>query len=265
MAHPHKLDVSTALQVKIYPQYPHRIAISWDIGRQVPFPLAFNIYRSGGDKGEFTKLNVAPIVGNSYLDEGLQPISKIFNVLYQLEIIYPFQEETQLLNPQPLVCTPSLKRSYLVAKRMDQKYFIEYRARSGQQFVILKQRDFGEQCTECYNPVTEAATKSNCGGCFGTTIEGGFWNPIETIGKIDPETKVQRLGAMQFEEPINTQASLRAFPIVKKGDILVEKCNNNRWYINTVQVVEHGRYPVKQLAEIRLIERTSIIYEIDVE
>ena len=265
----HKLNIEEALQVRVYPLYAQepvkgRIVISWTIGQKLAFPIAFNVYRSGGDNGEFEKLNVDPIVDSYYFDDGLKPISKIFSVIYRLEVLYPFTDETQMTGNIPLVCSPRLKRSYLIAKQMDRKYFIEYRARSGQEFVVLKQRQFGETCTECFNPVTKAPTKANCDECFGTTIKGGYWAPIETMGKIEPEAKIQRLGQMQFEEPINTQASLRAFPIVAKGDVLVEKCNNNRWYINTVQQVEHGRYPVKQTAEIRLIERTSIVYNIPV-
>lgn len=263
-----KLDIIEALDVQVFPQYPRRIVISWEIGKKLPFPVAFNIFRSGGDNGEFEKLNAKPVTGFFYFDDGLKPLSKIFEVIYQLEVIFPFSDETGERKTQrtgniPLVCSPRLKRSYLVAKRMDQKHFIEYRARSGVDLVVFKRKHFGEECTECYNPLTESSTKANCEECFGTGFIDGFWDPIETIGKIDPPVKIQQFGQVQFEEPINTQAHLRAFPQVKKGDVVVEVCWNNRWYVNNVQTVEHGRYPVKQLAEIKMIPRDSALYELE--
>lgn len=254
------------MDIKIFPKYSpgnSEIVISWEIGKDLPYPLAFNVLRSGGDNGEFEKINVDPLVSFFYIDRDLKPLSKIFDVIYRLEVLFPFTDETQTTRNIPLVSSPRLKRSYLVAKRMDQKHFIEYRARSGITFVIFKRRRFGEKCTACYNPITEATTKTNCEECFSTGFKNGFWSPIETIGKIDPPVKVQRMGSVQFEEPINSQASIRAFPIVRKGDVLVEVCSNDRWYINTVQIVEHGRYPVKQTAEIRMIPRDSVLYDLE--
>ena len=66
------------LDIKIFPQYPRRIVISWTVGKALPVPLRFNVLRSGGLKGEFKKLNTKPIPNFFYFDEGLKPLSKIF-------------------------------------------------------------------------------------------------------------------------------------------------------------------------------------------
>ncbi len=262
----HKLDITEALQVKIIPQFPRRIVISWSIGKEVKIPLAFNIFRSGIDSGEFEKLNRAPITHPFYFDDGLKPLSKLFHVVYKLEVLFPFTDETQMTRPIPLVCSPRLARTFFVARRMDEKHGIEYASHTGIELVILKRKQWGEKCTECINEVTGSSTKTDCGNCFGTGFEGGFWKPYETLGKIDPLVKTQSLqDPLGYQENINTQIHLRAFPIVVDGDVIVEKCQNLRWYVQVVQLIEHGRYPVKQLVEGRQIERGSPIYEIPVE
>jgi len=262
----HKLDLTEALQVRIIPQPPQRIILSWDIGKTTPYPLAFNVYRSGIESGEFEKLNVQPVTGFFYNDDGLKPLSKLFHVVYKLEILFPFTEETQFSRPIPLASNPRLARTFFVARRMDEKYGIEYQAHSGIELVIFKQRQWGPTCTDCVNPVTGAPTKASCIDCFGTAIKKGFWEPYETLGKFEPLIKPQVLqDPMNFKEDITTQAYFRAFPIVTTGDIIVEKCQNIRWYIDRVQLVEHGRYPVKQVAEIRQIDRKSILYKLELE
>jgi hypothetical protein len=252
------------LDIKIFPQYPRRIVISWEIGKSVIIPLQFNIYRSGGTNGEFEKLNAAPIPDFFYFDEGLKPLSKIFNVDYKLEVIWP-SGQLQEFGPFPLVSSPRLKEAYLVAKEMDREYAIEYKAYSGVQFRIYKQKQWGERCDECYNFATEEVTNSSCEECFGTSFKGGFWNPIDILGKLDVYSRGQQIrDPFGFAEDHVSIAHIRAFPTVRKGDILIESAHNVRWYVNAVQVIEHARFPVKQLAEVKQIERTSIYYELGV-
>jgi hypothetical protein len=254
---------ATDLDIKIYPQYPRRVVVSWSLGKNVIVPLRFNVYRSGGSNGEFEKLNVMPIPDFAYFDDGLKPLSKIFNVDYKLEVIWPTGQK-QLFGPFPLVSSPRLKEAYLVAKEMDREYSIEYKAYSGINLKIYKQRQWGERCTECYNFATEEVTDGSCEECLGTSFEGGFWNPIDILGKLDVYSRGQQIrDPFGFVEDHITTAHIRAFPTIRKGDIIVETAHNVRWYVNAVQVIEHGRFPVKQLAEIKQIERSSIFYTLD--
>ena len=254
---------ATDLDIKIFPQYPRRIVISWEIGNSVPVPLRFNIFRSGGLEGEFEKLNTAPVIEFYYFDDGLKPISKIFNVDYKLEVIWP-TGQTQIFGPFSLVSSPRLKQAYLVAKEMDREYAIEYKAYSGVNLRIFKRRQWGKRCEECYNAVTEEVTDSNCAECFGASFQGGFWDPIDILGKLDLYSRGQQIrDPFGFTEDHVTNMHIRAFPTVRKGDIIAETAHNIRWYVNAVQTIEHGRFPVKQLAEVRQIERTSIFYELD--
>jgi len=251
------------LDIKIFPQYPRRLVISWSIGKSVPVPLRFNVFRSGGLDGEFEKLNAAPVPNFFYFDSGLKPLSKLFDVVYKLEVIWPTGQK-QLFGPFPLVSSPRVKSAYLVAKEMDREYAIEYRTYSGIELRIFKLRQYGERCTECFNIVTQEVTDGDCEECFGTSFKGGFWDPIDILGKIDVYSRGQQIrDPFSFIEDHVSTANIRAFPTVAKGDIIVEKANNIRWYVNAVQTIEHMRFPVKQLAEVRQIERSSIFYTLD--
>ena len=256
------ISVNEILQIKVIPQYPRKVVISWDIGQELPYPLAFNIYRSGSSGGEFEKLNQFPFTEFFYEDLGLKPLSKLLQINYKLEIIFP-TGESQLTNPISIVPRPRLKKAFFVARRMDQKYGIEYNSHTGIELKVFKRRHWGEKCTSCFNPVTESSTNSNCPDCLGTTFKKGFWEGIPTLGKIDPKVLTQNLDPnLSFVENINAQMSLRAFPLVKKGDVIVNVTSNVRWYVNTVQLTEHTLFPVKQTVEVREIERSSILYSL---
>jgi len=259
------LDISSVLDIRVYPQYPRSIVVSWDIVKKdLPYPIAANIYRSGSTGGEYTKLNFYPVVESFYEDTGLKPLSKLFDVTYKIEFLFPFSDKTQTVGPIHLASNPRLKKAYLVAKRMDGKHAIEYKAHSGVLLKIFKMKHWGEKCTECYDPVTEDSIKADCSDCFGTTFKGGYWKPVTLLGKIEPFPKVQVIdGTFGYTENVTSQAHLRAFPLVKKGDVIVEVDSNNRHYINVVRLVEHTRYPVKQLVEIATIERSSPLYNLE--
>ena len=256
------LKINEIFNIRTYPQYPRKIIISWEVGGDLPYPLGINIFRSGSKEGPFEKLNSSIITGFYYEDFFTKPLSKISDIYYKLEFIAP-TEDPQFTEPFAVIPSPRLSRSYFIARRMDQKYGIEYKAHSGVDFSIYKRKHWGTRCTKCYNPVTESATKANCLDCFGTTFEGGYWDPVKTLGKVEPLVKTQTLqGDLNFSEDITSSLSLRAFPLVKKGDFVVEESSNRRWYIHTVQLTEHGRFPVKQTCEIRLIEKNSILYRL---
>ena len=256
------IDVNAVLDIRVFPQYPRKIILSWDtVSEDLPYPIAANIFRSGSSEGEFEKINTQPVVESFYEDIGLKPLSKLFDVTYKIEFIFPFTEKRQTVGPIYLATNPRLKKAYLVAKRMDQKHSIEYRGHSGIELKIFKQKHWGTRCLECFDPVTEESFKTDCGNCFGTSFEGGFWNPVTILAKIEPFPKVQVIdGTFGVREDLSSQAHIRAFPIVKKGDFIVETANNNRHYINSVRLVEHTRFPVKQLVEISTIERSSPLY-----
>lgn len=254
------LDVSPVLDVTVIPRFPRSVILQFNFGKDLEYPIAFDVYRTGAEE-PLTKLNIKPLTQYFYEDFGLKPASKLFDVTYFIDIIFPFTSEKQRVGPIHLVSQPRLARTFFVARRMDEKHGIEYSSHTGIELDIYKRLHWGEKCTECYNEVLEAATTSDCESCLGTGFVGGYWNPISVLGKLEPLALSRNLlDRLNFQENVNTQAHMRAFPVLREDDIIHEKRRNVLWYAQAVQLVEHGRYPVKQLLELREIERNSPLY-----
>lgn len=257
------LNLIPDLAVTVIPLYPRSVMLQFNFGQEYAYPIAFDIYRAGSETSELEKLNLRPITQFFFEDVGLKPLSKLFDVTYFIDVIFPYTKEKTRIGPIHLVCSPRLARTFFIARRMDEKHGIEYKSHTGIELCIYKRRHWGEQCTECFDAVLETSTTANCAECLGTGFVGGYWNPVNILGKLEPLIKTRDLmDRLNYQENINTQAHLRAFPLVQKDDILHEKCRNSLWYINTVSLVEHGRYPVKQLAELKEIDRADPLYSL---
>lgn len=255
------LKVIPALDISVIPRWPRSVILQFNVGKNLPYPIAFDIYRTG-DGESLEKLNVSPITQFFFEDVGLKPQSKLFDVVYFVDIIFPFKADKQRIGPVHLVPQPRLARTFFIARRMDEKHGIEYESHTGIELAIYKRKHWGEKCTSCYNPILEAATTTNCNDCLGTNYVGGYWNPISVLGKLEPLTKSRNLlDKLNYQENIVIQAHMRAFPLIQEDDIIREVRRNVLWYGQAVQMTEHGRYPVKQLVELREIERGDPLYK----
>ena len=81
------LDISAVLDIRIYPQYPRKVILSWEtVKKDLPYPIAANIFRSGTKEGEYKKINPQPVIGSFFEDIGLKPLSKLFDVTYKIAV-----------------------------------------------------------------------------------------------------------------------------------------------------------------------------------
>lgn len=256
------LDIEPQLTVAVIPLFPKSILLQFEIGTDLPYPIAFDVYRSG-EGISLEKLNTSPITQYFFEDIGLKPISKLFDVTYYIDINFLHTPEKQRVGPVHLVPKPRLARTFFVARRMDEKNGIEYSSHTGVELELYKRRHWGEKCDSCYNEILESATTTDCEDCLGTSFKGGYWSPVPILGKLEPLVKSRSLmDRLSYQENINTQAYLRAFPLANRDDIIKETRRNSLWHVHTVQLIEHGRFPVKQIVELREIERKDPLYRL---
>lgn len=135
---------------------------------------------------------------------------------------------------------------------------------NGIQFYLLKKRHFGTRCAECYDPNTRSISSSNCASCYGTSWEGGYYDPVEILGRrmaseIDSQMSPQAVDDTDF-----TEIELLDFPRVDHGDLLIERAHNRRWLVRKRKVVSLKTIIVHQNVVVSELPRTAVEYKIAV-
>lgn len=149
-------------------------------------------------------------------------------------------------------------RRRLVKRVLIRNMYLMLRHLNGIEFALLKRRHFGTHCT-CYEPVSRTVLRSRCPICYGTSWVGGYFNPVQILGRIvrGATSEIQSDLSPQSKDDISiVQVQVIDFPKVDEGDILVAKHVNRRFLVkqryNTSlkTVIVHQTLTASELARV---------------
>lgn len=246
-------------EIHVLPKYPASVFVQWQLNNQaLPENYYFYIYLSSDPETGFVKINQTPVI-NEYSFEFP------YNLLTEEE--YLFVKIEGRIGPLIIWSKPQglfynlERRMYLNIKEIIRKKELIRRKKVGVECDVYKRKVFGAPCAACYDVHTGLNTDSKCAECFGTGKLGGYHEPITNWVEIvegPREIKPSEIGTV---EPRFATGSL-TLPIVQKGDIIVERKRNKRWYINRIEREAQQTFPVDQTIELRLISPKDIEYRL---
>jgi hypothetical protein len=82
--------------------------------------------------------------------------------------------------------------------------------------------------------------RTRCPGCYGTSYEGGYYEPILTLGNIIPEQKGEQPDITSRQRS-QTIIKMSNFPALRPKDILYEVNAGIRWRVVTISPSEMNR------------------------
>jgi hypothetical protein len=138
--------------------------------------------------------------------------------------------------------------------------------KNGIEVLVYKPKRKGPRC-RCVDKATgQSSQASLCPYCYGTTFEGGFYPPVWTWLEAErwSERKIEDnpSGAGSVDTRLLT-ANILAFPELDRGDVIVHRELDNRFaVIVSDPKLFHGTYPIKQVAQLVLLQRQDIRYRI---
>ena len=249
-------------KIEVFPSYPNYLVIQWDVENKCLInDIKFNIYMSQSPKSEFHIINGFPIF-NSFI------FTTPFPLLFKREYLY-FRVEA-IINDKSIFSEPQglfrklPRKTFLLVKKMMKGKNLVREKKYPVEILVLKRRNFGISC-DCIDPGTGLSTNSRCVECLGTRYKGGFFKPIPVIAEVDEQgtidVKPSEIGNMD-----NISARIQmTFPLVQKGDIIIEKERNVRWFVNSVNRQIFATYPFDQIIEGRRISPKDIEYSIQLD
>ena len=254
--------VRTVLDIiNIHPVTHQSYYVQWDIdvSQAGPGPFTFKLFRSGSPRGPWTEVATG-LTGYTHQDTFplLQGMNK--DLYYKVETtdgsIKSLPRHTQRGLP---------RKKFLIIRKIMKDELKMLRAGNGTKVFVVKKRHWGTRCLECYDVCTGHVVKKNCGACFGTTFENGYFDPIEVLSAIKPTMLGTDYTAQTSVPEVDTaNAFLQAFPTVIKGDFLVEFEVNKRWEVTAVTPTEILRNTVHQDLTMTRLPTSHEIYKVPV-
>jgi hypothetical protein len=219
-------------------------------------PFNFTVLRSGSPTGSFE--TVASSLGDVYTYRDTTPL-----LVGNDKVVY-YQIVSGAFSSRVVSSMMALPRQkFLIWRKIINDEKVMLSKGNGIPVAIFKRKHWGPRCTTCIDPKTLRILVKNCLSCFGTTFEGGYFSPVPTLAKIAPsapgtdfttDTSVPEVEAANM--------FLHPFPLVRRGDIVVEPATNIRWEIVSEQPTEILRNPVHQDINISRLPPADLIYHL---
>lgn len=255
--------------VHAQPQYPNGVLVQWDLEEAIdPGTYKFFVEKSGSVEGPFEPLHALPLLNEyTYLDVavGNTLLTKdTSHLFYRVRVISPVGKE---LFSKPTDLLRNLEqRQFYIAREIMRKETLRFRKKVGVLLFVFKRRHFGDACT-CIDPVTDDVLDSECTSCYGTRFVGGYYPPVEMWGEVTSYIKDKKIDPQGFGmiENYGTAIRLIAAPLLRRGDLIVERENRRAWNVMDVQNAELRTIPVVQLIGGRLISPSDIEHRIPID
>jgi hypothetical protein len=263
---------------KITPLYPRKVFFQWDLDNPTENgTYNFRIERSGAPNGPWTLIE--PNLANTfnYVDDFTKPAEQAddgrLNLLsLQRQIYYRVTATPPSGCDNEATSVPHALHNELpliqagLRRKLQYESTIMWRRWNGTKLALLKRRNWGERCKECYDPTTRSALKEFCDTCYGTTFVGGYWDPIVVYGRVHPPHNVTAQTTQRDkQESSNHHVTILDFPIMEDDDIVVELDTNQRHIVRRQSQTELKRHPVHQQLTTSLLARSCVEYQIPVD
>ncbi len=252
--------------INVFPEFAH---IQWTI--EDPNGNAGNIelLRSTSPDGPFE--TVAKLPPGSYFYRDMDPGARAgltYLVVYRVRV-ESIKTPGEFTISEPRTLNYDLMHGYQEHRtrlgrvaRHNLKVTLE--KLNGTQFLFLKKKLFGPRCSICFNPITQDAMVSRCGECYGTTVKGGYCDPIKIWVKMDPGTVKSTFGLSGSSDSNIIGGTMLDYPQADPGDILVECSTNKRFIVAAVMRTETSGVCVHQDIQLSELVRYAIEYSVPV-
>lgn len=251
----------TIENVTIIPKYPNRVYAEWSVTN--PFLAGhyfFYLTYADGPEGPYLPINTLPLV-DTYFHEFEFPL------LTKQEYFY-FKVHGQLNGveipeslPQAFIIKLPLHAWSLIKEIVRKKNLVREKF-IGIPSIVRKRKILGQPCTHCLDVATGYITNSHCSICYGTKIIGGYNGGIAAYCEIVEQERGIAPSEIGTIENIMA-AGFLTYPLVFKGDVIIENVRNKRWMVNTVARTTFQNYPVEQKIELRQLSPKDIEYSLD--
>lgn len=150
-----------------------------------------------------------------------------------------------------------------IAREIQRRRQLVFDYHSGNDFPLLKRRDYGTVCPTCFDPILQRTTMSKCLTCYDTGYLGGYYPDIHVQGQLNERPVRETYQMFMSWQDQDAVFYSPAEPHIKPKDIVVDR-QNRRWIVLNVGTAQKSMHAIGQISQLRQIEKADIIYQVPV-
>ena len=236
------MPVSPISRIMILPSYIGGFMYAWDISGEFddPAPWRFIVQKAQTNNGPWE--NISPELENviSWTDEGKKHLYGKSNTLYFRVTMQTPNGEYSSAPVQPYGDLP--RREWLLAREIMRRESLRARVLSGIECDLYVRSTFGPRCTFCIDPITGDVRDSNCKKCFGTGRYPAYFGPQKMMLSFSPDVQHNKVNSNDGTHEMKSFEALTiGSPVLKKGDVFIDRRQDKRYVVGMVSIVSEVR------------------------
>lgn len=259
---------SNDFKISVFPRWYKQVSLEWEVPESWGEVL-FNVYFSQVQDSGFRKINSMPINDTFFRDTSNLDLSKFKRGYYVIEAILKERGDITVRSvPVTWGMSPdghiSQSRRFVELRSIEiqrREYWLLSRF-NGIKSYLFRRMHYGKRCTECWNPVLKVVVKERCETCYGTSFEGGFFNPVPLYLNYDPSQLVEAKTFFGRLEDEQLGAWTISIPRINPGDIIVRTRDWNMYRVDAVNSTELQVLPVRQMLRLSQLSQNEVEHEL---
>lgn len=248
---------SWPIRTRVYPLFYKEIIIEAAVPPQWG-ACSFNIYRSEGQEGPWTKVNAAPYTSTFFTDTTTQDFSKFMHGWYIVECILPSGQIIQAKPNSWNICRHEWVE--IRATEIQRRETILLSKFTGAKCLYFRRKHFGQRCTNCWNFIAEKVMQDHCQVCLGTSFQGGYFPGINTFVQFNIVQNATTLDYKGKDESNTPTAWTISQPEMDTYDLILRLEDMALFRIEGSQNTQLQAKVLRQIMQLCELSRDSVEY-----
>lgn len=219
----------------------------------------FSVWRSESPAGPFAEVRSGLVDTFSYKDPDLELRSKWRKFYYRVRC-YQLADPTQYVDSDVASQATQPDPIALEIVRRNDEILLTPRF-AGVRAYVFTRKTWGRRCTNCWDPIKQRKTESNCPICFNTGFTGGFCPAVPIYMSFSPSQEMVRHGGFTEQQVDDTYGWLSNYPLVNNKDVIVQD-GRLRWRIKGVGTTKKLGLVLHQTVQLTRINANDIEYQL---
>lgn len=236
----------------------------WDV--QVSgFTPTFMAQYSYTEHGSWSNLYVNPIAAYQLTGVGPKRLSFQEDVFFRLLV---YNSATLIETGVAVEAGEKMNlHDWRIYREMVRREALELNKYTGDKGMLLRRIVYGTKCTACSDETLNDSASAECGLCYGTGFESGFYPPVVIKANWSYEPSAPNSTILEGNGPsevIVCDAVFPPYPTMKFKDIYVDLATNHRYEIRSASADEYHGGTIRQVVVMSRLPPTDPVYQVPI-
>lgn len=252
--------INASIKVTVYPEWYKQVSLEWEIPAAWAGAKFHVYYWPGGDEA-YVRLTSSLISNQFFSDITTRDYSKTQQGYYVVETHLPFTDQIVRSYPAQWEYRRRDKLEKF-ANEVQRREYLLLTKFAGVKSFFFRKKVRGIRCPRCWDEKIQKIVDDHCTVCYGTSFEGGYFDPIPVYIQYDPAQSNKVKTFQGIIEPNAIGGWTISMPQMTSDDVVVRTGDWNVYKVINVSNTEVQSKPVKQILGLTQLSKDDIENEL---